>query len=154
MNLEQTDSATAAGGGMRSLSNGMKYSRLWAAATIIAIVIVGGFALSVPRAGDAAKEEASEGIAERVPDVSLRDAYRKGVHTITGSLKAANACSSASAEASADAGGISVAVSLLEDSGICLQVPTTVDFKTTVTAPANLPITATVNGKTATTTIL
>jgi hypothetical protein len=40
------------------------------------------------------------------------------------------------------------------DSGICLQVPTRISFHTTVSAPANLPISATVNGSLASTTSL
>ena len=85
------------------------------------------------------------------PTVVLNNAFKKGLHTISGSIEAPNACSlvSASATVVENASGtqsILVAISLQKDEGICLQVPTRINFKTTISAPANLPITATVNG--------
>ncbi|MFZ3043862.1 MAG: hypothetical protein WA058_02005 [Minisyncoccia bacterium] len=131
----------------------MKHSRLWILAGIIALIIVGGFILSVPRTRDIESPE-SPSVAATVPAVTLRDSFKKGVHTITGSLMAPNACATASAEASLQGeSGILIAVSLPEDSDICLEVPTRTTFTTTISAPARLPITATVNGETATTTV-
>ncbi len=134
----------------------MKYSRLWPAATIIAVVLIIGFAFSVPHTRDAGKTSLASSTAESAPAVTLRDSFKKGVHTISGSLGAPNACSSVTAQASfvpdaSNAGSIVVALSLPQDSGICLQVPTQVNFTTTVSAAAHLPITVTVNGVTATT---
>jgi hypothetical protein len=135
----------------------MRYSRLWLAATIIALVVFGGFVLSVPHTKDVDTGLSLESVATSVPIVTVRDSFKKGLHTITGSLEAPNACASVTAEATysgdtPDTEGILVALSLPEDSGVCLQVPTRVSFTATVSAPARLPITVTVNGTAATTT--
>jgi len=130
--------------------------RLWASAGIIATVILIAFALSVPHTRDVAVKLLPT-VAPIVPTVTLHDAFKKGLHTILGSIKAPNACTPVSASASlvgnaSSTQSILVAISMQSDSGICLQVPTLVNFKTTVSAPANLPITATVNGSLASTT--
>ncbi len=135
----------------------MKYSRLWPAATIIALIVIVGFVVSVPRTRDVDTASPS-GEAVGIPTVSLRDSFKKGVHTITGSFEAPNACATVTAQAAfvpeaSGEGSIVVALSVPEDSGVCLQVPTRVNFTTTVSAPARLPITATVNGAPATTTV-
>jgi len=135
----------------------MNHTRLWTAAGIIALVVIVGFVLSVPRAGDVARTSLSQEVATPVPVVTLHDTFKKGVHTISGSLNAPNACTTAAAQASliTDASGtesILVAIAIPVDTGICLQVPTRVNFSTTVEAPAQLPLTATVNGVSATTT--
>jgi len=135
----------------------MKHSRLWVLAAIIAFVIFTGFILSVPHTRDVSKPLPSS-VAMDVPTVSLHDSFKKGVHTITGSLQAPNACAAVTAEATLEGaasttGSILVALSLPRDSGVCLQVPTKINFTATINAPARLPITATVNGAAATTTI-
>jgi len=136
----------------------MNHTRLLTAAVIIAIVVVIGFVLSVPHTRDVANTELSQQIVETsVPTVSLRDTFKKGVHTISGSIAVPNICTEVTAEASliSDESGsenIRVALSLSEDTGICLQLPARVNFSTTLSAPANLPLSATVNGLLATTT--
>ena len=135
----------------------MSHKRLWAASAIIALVVIVGFALSVPHTRDIARTASSEDKAATVPRVILHDVFKKGVHTITGSLDAPNACTIVTALASpvSDASGvigILVALSLPEDTGVCLQVPTRESFSATISAPAHLPITATVNGSSASTT--
>ena len=77
----------------------MKHMRLGTAAGIIALVILFGFVLSVPRAREVAEAPQIQTEAE-VPTVSLRDTFKKGVHTISGSIEAQNACMTASAQAS------------------------------------------------------
>lgn len=136
----------------------MNHSRLWVVATIIAAVVLFGFVLSVPRTGDLAAKPL-QSAAETVPSVSLRDSFKKGLHTLTGSLEVPNACTAVTARASRmeDASGIEgiqVELSFPDDTGVCLQVPTRVTFSTTVNAPAKLPITVFVNGGIATTTSL
>lgn len=135
----------------------MNHKRLWVAAAIIAIVIIVGFVLSVPHTRDIGTVGSLQNVATSAPIVSLHDSFKKGVHTITGSIEAPNACASVSAQASlvgdaANASGILVALSLEKDSGVCLQVSTPINFTATISAPARLPITATVNGEAATTT--
>lgn len=133
----------------------MNHMRLWAAATIIALVVIVSFVLSVPNTRDLAVPQV-EHAAVTVPSVTLRDTFKKGVHTINGSVEASNACATVSAKASfasvaSSTENILVEISMLDETGVCLQLPTRISFQTTVTAPARTPITVTVNGATATT---
>lgn len=136
----------------------MSRMRLWISAAIIAFIVLITFALSVPHTREAEVTSVLLSEPEEVPSVSLRDSFKKGVHTISGSVEAPNACASVSSsatlvgDASGGGEGILVAVSVSSDSGVCLQIPAQIDFKTTISAPANLPITATVNGVPASTT--
>jgi hypothetical protein len=135
----------------------MHHARFWIAAAIIALAIAAGFLLSVPHTRDIVPSTTPLAQATTTPSVILHDVFKKGVHTITGSLEASNACATVAAQASleSDAAGaesIRVALSLESDTGVCLQLPTRVNFSTTLTAPAKIPMTATVNGSPATTT--
>ena len=129
----------------------MNRMRLWSSSAIIVAVILIVFALSVPHTRDADVERPPQSQAELMPAVTLSDTFKKGVHTISGSIEAPNACAvvNVSAALVGDAQGeesIAVSVSMQNDSGICLQAPTRIPFQTALSAPANLPITATVNG--------
>lgn len=131
------------------------HTRLLAAATIIALVVFISFVLSVPRTRDVV-ETATPHTETAVPPVTLRDTFKKGLHTITGLIEAPNACTSVSAEASVTGDATStesilIAITMLADEGVCLQLPTSTTFQTTLEAPAGLPLTVTVNGATATT---
>lgn len=136
----------------------MFQTRLWAAAFIIAVVVVGGFFLSVPRAGEVRDLEPVAAVtAAAVPVVSVSDAYKKGVHTLSGSVTAPDACTSVSAEASvADASSTSprilLELTMPEDTGMCLEVPTEVSFSTAVEAPSDAALEVRVNGAAASTT--
>ncbi|MSU74513.1 hypothetical protein EXS57_01905 [Candidatus Kaiserbacteria bacterium] len=132
----------------------MSHKRLLVASTIIACVVFIGFILSVPLTRDIGGVTAQK-ILVNVPSVTLRDVYKKGIHTITGSLEVSNSCTTATVQASlSGTGSILVEVNSPEDIGICLQVPTRITFTTSIVAPAALPIIATVNGSVATTTDL
>lgn len=135
----------------------MNRMRLWISAAIIATVILITFALSVPHTRDVETNQAPLTETKKVPSVSLRDSFKKGVHTISGSVEAPNACALANASATlvndiSNSESILVTISMSSDSGICLQVPSRAGFQTTVSAPAGLPISATVNGALASTT--
>lgn len=133
----------------------MKYSRLWISAAIIAIIVLVSFALSVPHTYDGIQP--AEIAAPVPPVVAVRDAFKKGSHTIAGSIKAPDACTTAHAEAvyvASSTGSIVVTISMPEDTGICLEVPTMLQFSTTVDAAAGLPIVVMVNGVQASTTPL
>lgn len=137
----------------------MSHTRLFVVATIIAGIIIASFVLSVPHTRDIPAELSAFSAAPAVRAVTLRDTYKKGKHTITGSIEAPDACAVVSAQASlvGDASStqsILVEVSMSEDSDICLERVTTVRFSADIAAPARLPITATVNGVAATTTVL
>lgn len=135
--------------------NHAHHQRLWVAAAIIAAIIIAGFLFSVPHTRDIATTPASPG--PTTPSVALRDVFRKGIHTITGSVEAPNACATVAAQANLEGDTpetrrIVVAVSLEEGKGVCLELPTRVNFSTTLAAPAQIPLTATVNDVAASTT--
>lgn len=135
----------------------MSHTRLWAVAAIIASAVVVSFLFSVPRTGDVAPAENPEAASPATPAVSLRDSFKKGVHTIAGSVEAPDACATVSAQASLEGDTpedqrIVVAVSLEGGEGVCLEVPTRMSFTVTAVAPAGTPLSATVNGVAATTT--
>lgn len=131
----------------------MTHTRLWLSATIIACIILAGFALSVPRARDGTLLLKVPEVPETVPAVTVHDVLRKGTHTITGSLEAPNVCTTVQAEASLVKGEyIMIHISMPEDSGVCLQEKSVVNFTTTLATPDTLPIRATINGIAATTT--
>ncbi|MHB0865822.1 MAG: hypothetical protein ACYC1Y_02890 [Minisyncoccota bacterium] len=136
----------------------MRHMRLRVASTIIALIILVGFAISAPHTRDIVETFPSQTPATSTPSVTLHDVFRKGVHTITGSIEAPTPCTSLIATAAGTGSassttGILVTISMPPDTGVCLQQPTTLTFSTTVTAPAGVPITASVNGFTATTTV-
>ncbi len=131
--------------------------RLWISAVIIAFVVLIAFALSVPHTRDNGVKEPFPSVTASIPAVTLHDVFKKGVHTISGSIEAPNACTLVSASATlvgnaSSTEGILIAISMPPDSGICLQTPTRVRFQATLAAPAYLPITVTINGSPATTT--
>lgn len=130
----------------------MNQKRLWVVTAIIALIIVVGFVFSVPHTRDIPLEKATEEVEQTIPQVTLQDVFKKGLHTITGSLEVPNACVAVMANATLIGEGIEVAISLSSDEGVCLQVPTIVTFKTTITAPAQVPLSVTVNGVAASTT--
>lgn len=134
----------------------MSQRRLWIATAIIALVIIAGFLFSVPRTREVAQAPLAQNTTI-VPSVTLRDTFSKGTHTITGSVEVPNACTVVTASAilegsASSTESILVALSMPTDTGVCLEMPTRVNFGATVVAPALVPITATVNGSVASTT--
>ncbi len=134
----------------------MNHRRLWIVAGIIAFIIVGGFVFSVPHTRDIARISVSESVTA-VPPVTLHDVFKKGLHTITGSLLAPNACTIVTAEvklvgdASTTGNILQIALTMPTTTGLCLELPTSMKFSTTIAGPAQVTITATVNGFVATT---
>lgn len=137
----------------------MLHKRLWVAATIIASVILVGFVLAIPHTREV-KEGATLAAQEiQVPSVTLRDSFKKGTHTISGTVVAPTPCTTLSTQASlitsaSDTPSIMVAIQMPEDSGICLNRPVALPFSASIAAPAHTPITVTVNGTQATNTNL
>lgn len=138
----------------------MSHKRLLVVAAIVASAVVASFLFSVPRTGDVSAPAEEARVENLVPPaVSLRDSFKKGVHTITGSVETPDACATASAQALLEGDApenqhIVIAISLEESEGVCLELPTRVGFSATLTAPAGVPLSATVNGAVATTTAL
>lgn len=134
----------------------MSRSHLWVSTGIIALVIIFAFVLSVPHTRDIFLKQAPV-VATSTPVVSIHDVYKKGTHTITGALTVADACipvtSSAALVGDASSSeSVLITLSYQDDTEVCLQVPTSVSFQLTIAAPAGVPIQASVNGETASTT--
>lgn len=134
----------------------MSHKRLLISSAIIAFVILISFALSVPHTRDIAQKLPSTDVTMNTPVVTLRDAFKSGLHTISGSFQVPNACTGVNASATlagnaSSTESIIVAISVQSDPGVCLQLPTQASFQTTIFAPANLPFTVMVNGSLATT---
>ena len=134
----------------------MRSTRLWTATAIIAIVILILFVLSVPHARDVKTALKQPSATSTIPVVTLHDSYRKGIHTLTGSVVVPTACVSIEAHASrmgtSTEQTILLTLAIPTDPGVCLALPTQVTFSTTVSAPASLPINVLVNGVVASTT--
>lgn len=127
------------------------YSRARLAAGVGIGILLFTLFFSVPRTSDSIDDAVSTQVSPEAPKVTVQDVYKKGVHTLTGSLEADNACASVSSEAFHERGDereshIRVAITLVHHEGTCLQLPTRMRFTTSLTAPAKLPIVATVNG--------
>ncbi len=136
----------------------MSHMRLWTSAAIITVIIFVSFVLSVPHTRDLPRPQMQqEKIIEIVPTVTIHDVFKKGVHTITGSILAPTPCTSVTASAelvgtASSTDSILVIITMPKDTGVCLQEPARLNFSTTINASASLPIHATVNGMSATTT--
>ena len=136
----------------------MNHTRLLVTATIIAAIIFIGFMLSVPHTHDA-KQISLPPPPTPAPSVAIRDVFKKGVHTLTGSIEAPNACTSLATKATLAGSASStqyilVAITMPEDSGVCLERSVKMPFSLTISAPANLPVQVSVNNTMATTTDL
>ncbi len=137
----------------------MNQKRLLISAAIIGVAIVAGFLLSVPHT---TRDAALVLLATSTPpalNAVLRDNYKKGLHTISGSLMVPTACTIATTSArvvgeASSTRHILVAVGLSKDTDVCLQLPTRIVFTTTLAAPAALPVEMMVNGALASTTDL
>lgn len=84
------------------------------------------------------------------PAVSLKDSYKKGAHTLTGSLTVPTPCHSVTASASFLPSEvpptIRVDVDAPADDGLCLTLPTDKTFSLSVSAPQDVPTVVYVNG--------
>ena len=134
----------------------MRHTRLWVTTTIIAGIILVWFLLSAPHTRDVIVPVAEQS-AISIPSVTVHDSFKKGTHTITGSLVAPTACTSLTATATFDDSAsstnrIQIDIAMPKDTGVCLQQPSTLTFSTSIAAPVNMPMVILVNGAVATTT--
>lgn len=132
----------------------MSNMRLWISAAIIAVVVLVIFSFSIPRTRDVDTELLMPADTMIVPEVTLRNSFNRGLHTITGSIEVSNACTTASAFATLtnDENGIEtilIQITTKSEPGVCLQLPTQTSFETTISASPNLPIIVTVDGSAA-----
>jgi hypothetical protein len=128
----------------------MMHQRIWLLGGSIAFVILASFLFSVPRTTEVAEAPPSSPEVE-VPRLTLKDTFRRGVHTLSGSVEAPNACAEVAAsatyeESDTENAHILLAATLTLTEGLCLEILTKIPFAATVSAPANTPIVATVNG--------
>ena len=135
----------------------MSHRRLFTLAAVFAALIIAGFALSVPHVREVPSNPAQETQSAGVPVVTLHDSYKKGVHSFSGTVTAPDACASVSAEATAtgDASStesVQISLTIPPDTGTCLMLATKIPFAVQVEAPANAPVTVSVNGVLASTT--
>ncbi len=116
----------------------------------VLLVLALAFVLFVPHTSRV--EPASLLATSSPPAVLLHDAYRKGTHTLSGSFALKNPCTTFAAAVSATGTppAITVALSVGDDEGICLQEPATTTFSLSVKAPQGAAVSATVNGVPAT----
>ena len=130
----------------------MRRSNFWIAAAIIAAVIFVAFLVSVPHAGPVESNTFTAATSTpTAPYTTVSDSYRRGVHTITGSILAPNPCTTLTATSTlqgtaSTSQSIVVDITMPKDTGVCLQEPATTTYSTTLTAPKSLPIQVTVNG--------
>lgn len=140
------------------MMNAMHHTRLWAAAAIIALVVIGGFALSVPHTRDIVLNASNHSApATTTAFVTLHDRFAKGSHTLTGYLMVPDACTTVSADATpvgdaSTTASILLSLSVPADTGVCLVLPTKASFSASVIAPEGVPIQVMVNGTVASTT--
>jgi hypothetical protein len=132
----------------------MSHTRLWAAAAIIALIVLGSFVFSVPHTRDATIPRVAES-KEVAPIVRITESYKRGTRTLKGTLTMPDACGRVSAVASPAQDGtehIVVQVTLEPSSGICLELPTEASFSVQFDASEQTPVTVFVNGHAASTT--
>jgi hypothetical protein len=122
----------------------------------VAVVIgIAGFALFIPHANKGGEQSPHLEQSTMLPSVSLSDSYKKGIHTISGTVEAPTPCITLTADTSVASGTpdtISVMITMPADTGICLQVITDLPFNVTVAAGMDARIVALVNGVVASTT--
>lgn len=126
--------------------------------SVLIVITVLIFVFSIPHANTPGESgPAPLVIAPVVPGISIRDVYKKGAHTITGSLKVPNHCTTVSVESVLDGEptkGILILLTVLEDEGICLQEKVERSFTTSIVAEEKMPIRVLINGTEATVTLL
>lgn len=131
--------------------------QFWVALLCVGIVLLAAYSISVERAREVAVPAPK--VAAEAPPVALdsyADSYRRGTHTVSGSVAVPTPCYVVTAAATTDASStperIRVDISAPPDTGSCLMLPDTKPFSVTATAPADADISLYVNGALATTT--
>ncbi len=128
---------------------------------VATILLIGLYALYIPHANlNNETAPLAEITPVPAPPVFLKDAYRKGEHTISGSLLAPTACTTLTATANVSPSAASstpetITITLLmpPDTGVCLQQLTKMSFTVSATAAADALFHVLVNGQVASTTI-
>jgi hypothetical protein len=123
---------------------------------LASIILVAGFVFSIPHANK--DNEIGPSVETKslsiLPTIFIHDTYKKGIHSITGSLAIPTPCMKATTEAlvlphegSTTPQIIHIEISIPEDAGPCLQLAATSTFSASLSADANVVIEASVNGQ-------
>lgn len=131
----------------------MSTRRLRILALIILGALIAGFVILVPRGKVQSPTADAASTTSGIPEVTLVDSFKKGTHTISGSIVVYNACVAVATEAlviedGANPSGIQISITRAPSEGICLELPTRIPFEKKVKAPRGLALTALVDGKT------
>jgi hypothetical protein len=120
------------------------------------MIVIASFAFFTPHANKNVElAPVAEKLTITLPNVRYSDTYKKGIHTINGSVSAPTPCTELSASLGVASGTpelISVTLLMPRDTGICLQRSTTLPFTVSTPASAKADIEILVNGMLATST--
>ena len=126
--------------------------KIWMVAAAVVAVLIVGFIIVVPHTNEDIRVR--EVAAPIVPPVFIHDAYKKGLHTLAVSVAAANPCAVVQGHsvlvprpASSSPAVASVALTIAEDSGVCLQSVATTTLSFSLAGPSTVQLIATVNGQ-------
>lgn len=133
--------------------------RIWIGVGVFLGVLIIAFAFFVFRITEGpVTPTVSEPAVTIISDVrNVADTYKKGVHTVHGTVTVPTACTEIEANASVDSESsstpvIRVDLSAESDTGTCLMLPTNKTFSVQATLTGSAPIAVYVNGVLATTT--
>ncbi len=132
----------------------MTTRRVAGATIIILLVLILGFTLSVPRIQDVAEESETLRTEESVtvPTLTLERSYRRGTHTLTGTLLVDTYCTMVTTEAVVTPEDVSPSVITLklateEVAGVCLMLAEERSFSVSIEAPEDSMVEVFVNGE-------
>lgn len=108
------------------------------------LVLVGAATLAFRIEASFTKDEY---VRSESPVIALSSAYEDGVWTVKGSTEVPTACTEVSASGALhENGSIRLDLTIGEDSGICLMLPTSKSYEVDVRAPEDAGLNAYVNG--------
>ncbi len=120
----------------------MSRNHIIGAVLVVLVLALGVFFTFTSRDGD--PEVVEETAA---PSVNVESEYEEGVHYITGTVSVPDRCISVIPSSTLLPDGVMrVDLSLSPDEGLCLELPTEVEFSTEVEAPEEAPLEVYVNG--------
>src|SRR3989344_2336892 len=130
--------------------------RIALAVFISIAALIAAFAFFIPHTNQGSEEPSAIAPSPITPEVTLKDSYTKGSHTIAGSILAPTPCTSVTALATVASGTpqtISIEVLMPPDTGICIQQASSISFAVSARAEVHAVLEASVNGVTASTTL-
>ena len=120
---------------------------------VFAVILIAGITFFAVRTGREEAPKFDTKTETPTPVVTLKDSYKKGVHTYTGTYTVATPCHTISATATVAVGTpdvVTIAITAPADEGMCVQVIATKTFTVTATAGKDAKVEVQVNGVPAT----